>query len=48
MSVIATGMKIVQWDDCKFNYGCECGLIDAVCNDETCNTRIRHIGINVM
>lgn len=23
------------WDDCRFNNGCECCLIDAVCTDET-------------
>lgn len=23
------------WDDCRFNYGCECSLTDAVCSDET-------------
>ena len=23
------------WDDCSFNNGCECCLIDAVCTDET-------------
>lgn len=23
------------WDDCRFNYGCECSLTDTVCSDET-------------
>lgn len=35
MRVIVTGKKMPnQWNDCRFNYECECCLIDAVCSDE--------------
>ena len=34
--MIVIDMDIPEcWDDCRFNNGCECCLIDAVCTDET-------------